>query len=82
MILSDELSDSSSDSTFFFFFLFWASLLANAAALDASPFGMLDTSQIQEIQRIKIIITRISLGNVGEMQINARQRPGYKAAVL
>jgi hypothetical protein len=44
----------------------------------------LNTSQIQEIQleRIKNIITCISLENMGETQVDVRQRPGYKAAVL
>jgi hypothetical protein len=41
---------------------------------------MLAPSQIQEIQGIKNIKTGISLGNMGEIQIDVRQRPGFKAA--
>jgi hypothetical protein len=42
---------------------------------------MLDPSQIQEIQRIKNIIAGIFLANIGETQVDARQRPGYMAAI-
>ena len=54
----------------------------NTAALACLPFAILDTSQIQEIQRIKNIITRISLEYMGQTQVDVRQRPGYKAVVL
>jgi hypothetical protein len=56
--------------------------LDNTAALACLPFAMLDTSQIQEIQRIKNIITNTSLKKMGQMQVDVRQRPGYKAVVL
>jgi hypothetical protein len=46
------------------------------------PFAMLDTSQIQGFQRVKNIITNISLENMGQTQVDVRQRLGYKAAVL
>ncbi len=61
----------------------------NTAALACLPFTMLDTSQIQEIQRrfkrfkgLKIFKTNISLENMGQTQVDVRQRPGYKAVVL
>jgi hypothetical protein len=41
-----------------------------------------DSKAIQEIQRIKNIKTNISLENMGQMQVDVRQRPGYKAVVL
>jgi hypothetical protein len=41
-----------------------------------------DSKEIQEIQRIKNIITNTSLKNMGQMQVDVRQRPGYKAVVL
>jgi hypothetical protein len=41
-----------------------------------------DSKEIQEIQRIKNIITNISLENMGQTQVDVRQRPGYKAGVL
>jgi hypothetical protein len=80
---SSSLSDELSESAFPFDSLgFWASLAASEAARDASPLFMLDTSQIGEIQRIKIIITRTSLKNVGEIQVDVRHRAGYKAVIL
>ncbi len=60
----------------------WASFLNNTAARACLPFAMLDTSQIQEIKRIKNIIKCISLENMGQTQVDVRQRPGYKAVVL
>jgi hypothetical protein len=56
----------------------------NTAAQAYLPFAMLDTSQIQEIQRIKNIITNIYLENMGQTQVDSdvKQRPGYKAVVL
>jgi hypothetical protein len=39
-------------------------------------------AQIQEIQRIQNIIICLSLENMGEMQVDVRQRTGYKAAIL
>jgi hypothetical protein len=41
-----------------------------------------DSKEVQEIQRIKNIITCISLENMGQTQIDVRQRLGYKAVVL
>ncbi len=41
-----------------------------------------DSKDIQEIQRIKNIKTNISLENKGQMKVDVRQRPGYKAVVL
>ncbi len=41
-----------------------------------------DSKEIQEIQRIKNIKTNISLENMGQTQVDVRQRPGYKAVVL
>jgi hypothetical protein len=43
---------------------------------------MLAASQIQELQGNKNIKTGISLGNKGEIQVDVRQRPGFKAALL
>jgi len=40
-----------------------------------------DSKEIQEIQRIKNIITNTSLKKMGQMQVDVRQRPGYKAVV-
>jgi hypothetical protein len=50
-----------------------------AALACSPPFGLLDMSQIQQIQRIKNVIT---LENTGEMQADVRQSPGYKAGIL
>jgi hypothetical protein len=52
-----------------------ASFLDNTAALACLPFAMLDTSQIQEIQRVKNIIRCISLENMGHTQVDVRQKP-------
>ena len=41
-----------------------------------------DSKEIQEIQRIKKFITNTSLKQMGETQVDVRQRPGYKAGVL
>jgi hypothetical protein len=41
-----------------------------------------DSKDIQEIQRIKNIITNTSLKKMGQMQVDVKQRPGYKAVVL
>jgi hypothetical protein len=41
-----------------------------------------DSKEIQEIQRIKNIITNTSLKKMGQMQVDVRQRPDYKAVVL
>jgi inner membrane protein involved in colicin E2 resistance len=41
-----------------------------------------DSKEIQEIQRIKNIITNTSLKKMGQMQVDVRQRPVYKAVVL
>jgi hypothetical protein len=60
----------------------WESFLDNTAARACLPFTMLDTSQIQEIQRIENIITNISLEIMGQTQVDIRQRPCYKAVVL
>jgi hypothetical protein len=43
---------------------------------------MLAPSQIQEIQGIKNIKTGISLGNMGEIQIDVRQRPDLRQRLL
>jgi hypothetical protein len=63
--------------------------LDNTTALACLPFAMLDTSQIQEIQRIfkrfkglKIFKKKISLENMGQTQVDVRQRPCYKTVVL
>jgi hypothetical protein len=41
-----------------------------------------DSKDIQEIERINNIKTNISLENMGQTQVDVRQRPDYKAAVL
>jgi hypothetical protein len=41
-----------------------------------------DSKEIQEIQMIKNIITNTSLKKMGQMQVDVRQKPGYKAVVL
>ncbi len=44
--------------------------------------GSRDSKEVQEIQRIENFITNISLENMGQTQVDVRQRPGYKAVVL
>jgi hypothetical protein len=41
-----------------------------------------DSKDIQETQRIKNIKANISQENMGQTQVDVRQRPGYKAVVL
>ncbi len=41
-----------------------------------------DSKDIQEIQWIKTIKANISQENMGQTQVDVRQRPGYKAVVL
>ena len=77
-----SLGDSVSSFPLCFFVPVRSFLDYTAARASSAPLAMLDTSQIQQIQRIKNIITCISLENMGEMQVDVRQRPGYKAWIL